>query len=96
MYWSTLSAVNFPEVALPGHPGKHRVLHIHHNRPGMLARVNEVFSERRINVAAQYLQTSPRIGYVVIDVDPDPDADSPALRRELAALDGTIKARLLY
>ncbi len=93
---TTLSAVNFPEVTLPGHPGKHRVLHIHHNRPGMLSRVNDVFSERRINVAAQYLQTSPQIGYVVIDIDPDPDADSPALRRELAALDGTIKARLLY
>lgn len=93
---STLSAVNFPEVALPGHPGKHRLLHIHHNRPGMLSRVNEVFSGHRVNVAAQYLQTSPRIGYVVIDVDAEPDADTPALRRELAALDGTIKARLLY
>ena len=93
---STLSAVNFPEVALPGHPGKHRLLHIHHNRPGMLSRVNEVFSGHRVNVAAQYLQTSPSIGYVVIDVDAEPDADTPALRRELAALDGTIKARLLY
>jgi len=93
---STLSAVNFPEVALPGHPGKHRLLHIHHNRPGMLSRVNDVFSDHRVNVAAQYLQTSPAIGYVVIDVDADPDTDTPALRRELAALDGTIKARLLY
>ena len=93
---STLSAVNFPEVALPGHPGQHRVLHIHHNRPGMLSHVNEVFSGRRINVAAQYLQTSPRIGYVVIDIDPDPDADSMDVRRELASLDGTIKARVLY
>ncbi len=83
---STLSAVNFPEVALPGHPGKHRVLHIHHNRPGMLSHVNDVFSERRINVAAQYLQTSPRIGYVVIDIDPDPDArlDGRAPRTRVA------------
>ncbi len=93
---STLSAVNFPEVALPGHPGKHRLLHIHHNRPGVLSRVNEVFSGRRVNVAAQYLQTNSRIGYVVIDVDPDPDADTPSLRRELAGIDGTIRARLLY
>jgi D-3-phosphoglycerate dehydrogenase / 2-oxoglutarate reductase len=93
---STLSAVNFPEVALPGHAGKHRLLHIHHNRPGMLSRVNDVFSNARVNVAAQYLQTSPQIGYVVIDVDAEPDADTPALRREVAALDGTIKARLLY
>ena len=73
-----------------------RLLHIHHNRPGMLSRVNEVFSGHRVNVAAQYLQTSPRIGYVVIDVDAEPDADTPALRRELAGLEGTIKARLLY
>jgi D-3-phosphoglycerate dehydrogenase len=93
---STLSAVNFPEVALPGHPGKHRLLHIHHNRPGMLSRVNDVFSDHRVNVAAQYLQTSPRIGYVVIDVDADPETDTPALRRELAALEGTIKSRVLY
>ena len=93
---STLSAVNFPEVALPGHPGKHRLLHIHHNRPGVLSRVNDVFSGHRVNVAAQYLQTNPRIGYVVIDVDADPDADTPALRRELASIDGTIRARLLY
>jgi D-3-phosphoglycerate dehydrogenase len=93
---TSLSAVNFPEVTLPGHPGKHRLLHIHHNRPGMLSRINEVFSGHRVNVAAQYLQTSTRIGYVVIDVDADPESDTPALRRELAALDGTIKARLLY
>ena len=93
---STLSAVNFPEVALPGHAGKHRLLHIHHNRPGMLSRVNDVFSNARVNVAAQYLQTSPQIGYVVIDVDAEPDADTPSLRREVASLDGTIKARLLY
>jgi D-3-phosphoglycerate dehydrogenase len=93
---TSLSAVNFPEVTLPGHPGKHRLLHIHHNRPGMLSRINEVFSGHRVNIAAQYLQTSTHIGYVVIDVDADPESDTPALRRELAALDGTIKARLLY
>ena len=49
-----------------------------------------------VNMAAQYLQTDAAIGYVVIDVDADPDTDTPALRRELAALEGTIKARLLY
>jgi D-3-phosphoglycerate dehydrogenase len=71
-------------------------LHIHHNKPGMLSRVNDVFADARMNVAAQYLLTSARIGYVVIDVDADPNADTPAVRRELAALDGTIRARLLY
>src|SRR5208282_1000161 len=66
---STLSAVNFPEVSLPEHPGKHRLLHIHRNQPGVLSQINAVFSERRINIAGQYLQTNAKIGYVVIDVE---------------------------
>ena len=41
---STLSAVNFPEVSLPEHPGKHRLLHIHHNQPGVLSQINAIFS----------------------------------------------------
>ena len=93
---STLSAVNFPEVSLPEHPGKHRLLHIHRNQPGMLSRINEVFSSGGVNVSSQYLQTTPRIGYVVIDVDPNERTDTRALRREIAAIEGTIRTRLLY
>jgi len=92
---STLTAVNFPEVALPEHAGQHRVLHIHRNQPGMLSQVNEVFSRHGVNVAAQHLQTTAHIGYVVIDVDPGAGATA-ALRRELDAIDGTIRTRLLY
>lgn len=93
---STLSAVNFPEVSLPEHRGKHRLLHIHQNRPGMLSQVNAVFSRHRVNVAAQYLQTDPEIGYVVIDVDPGDHDDTRVLHRELDAIAGTIRTRLLY
>ncbi len=93
---STLTSVNFPEVALPAHAGKHRLLHIHRNRPGMLSAVNEVFSRHGVNVAAQYLQTTPRIGYVVIDVDPADHDDTRTLRRDLDAINGTIRTRLLY
>jgi D-3-phosphoglycerate dehydrogenase len=93
---STLTAVNFPEVALPEHAGKHRLLHIHENRPGMLARVNEVFSQRGVNVAAQFLQTDGGIGYVVIDVDPSRQGETRALQSALAAIDGTIRTRALY
>ena len=50
---STLGAVNFPEVSLPEHPGKHRVLHIHRNQPGVLSAINAVFSEDAINIAAR-------------------------------------------
>ena len=93
---STLTSVNFPEVALPAHAGKHRLLHVHRNQPGVLARVNDVFSRRGVNVAAQYLQTTPHIGYVVIDVETDEAIDTPALRRELAAIPATIRTRVLY
>jgi D-3-phosphoglycerate dehydrogenase len=93
---STVTAVNFPEVALPAHAGKHRVLHIHRNRPGMLAQVNRVFSEARINIASQYLETDRVIGYAVIDIDGAERPVSQAIRRELDAIDGTIRTRILY
>ncbi len=93
---STLTSVNFPEVALPGHAGRHRLLHIHRNQPGILSQVNEVFSRHGVNVAAQHLQTSPRIGYVVMDVDPASRTSTLALKRELDGIDGTIRTRLLY
>jgi len=93
---STLTAVDFPEVALPEHVGKHRLLHIHENRPGMLSQVNGVFTQRRINVAAQFLQTKAEIGYVVIDVDAGDRDDTRAVQKDLDALPGTIRTRLLY
>jgi len=90
---STASAVNFPEVSLPELAGKCRLLHIHHNVPGVLAQINERFSRAGINIAAQYLQTNNEIGYVVIDVDAT--ASQVALD-ELNAVDGTIRCRILY
>src|SRR3954466_1238786 len=53
---STLSAVNFPEVSLPEHEGKHRLLHIHKNRPVVMSAINGCFSESEINISAEYLQ----------------------------------------
>ncbi len=91
---STLSAVNFPEVSLPEHTGSRRLLHIHENRPGMLTQINNVFSETGVNIDAQYLQTAGQIGYVVIDVDATED-QGRALRDRLAAIDGTLRTRLL-
>lgn len=92
---STLSAVNFPEVSLPAHPGKRRLLHIHENRPGVLSAINEALSRQRINIAGQYLQTQAGIGYVVIDIDDDEHAGKLALK-ELRAIDGTLRTRILY
>ncbi|MFN7552848.1 MAG: phosphoglycerate dehydrogenase [Pseudomonadota bacterium] len=92
---STLSAVNFPEATLPGHPTSHRLLHIHRNVPGMLSRVNEIFSRENINIDGQFLQTNPQIGYVVVDVSTT-EAQTAALKDALAAIPGTLRTRVLY
>ena len=93
---STLSAVNFPEVSLPEHPGKRRLLHIHRNQPGVLSAINAIFSEQRINITGEYLQTNTRIGYVVIDVETDERAEALELKRRLDEVDGTLRTRILY
>ena len=90
---STLSAVNFPEVSLPEHEGAKRLLHIHHNKPGILNKINQVIVNANVNIAAQFLQTDPSIGYVVVDVESE---NTDELLAQLKEIDGTIRARLLY
>ncbi len=90
---TTVSSVNFPEVALPEHAGSHRLLHIHRNVPGIMSAINNVFSENGVNVSAQYLQTTESVGYVVIDVDAE---YSDIALEKLAAIDGTIRSRVLF
>ncbi len=90
---TTTSAVNFPEVALPEHPGSHRLLHIHRNVPGVMSAINQVFSSNDVNISAQYLQTNADIGYVVIDVDKD---YSDLALSGLRAIDATIRTRVLF
>ena len=90
---STLTAVNFPEVQLPQHQDAHRLRHIHRNVPGVLNEVNHVFSNDRINIAAQFLQTNADIGYVVIDLDAE---HSAAALAQLCRVTGTIKTRVLF
>lgn len=90
---STLSAVNFPEVALPSHVGCSRLLHIHKNAPGVLTKINQAFAARGVNIAAQFLQTNGDIGYVVIDVETD---QADVAFAELIAIEGTIKTRILH
>lgn len=90
---STLSAVNFPEVSLPEHKERARLLHIHKNQPGMLTKINDAFARHNINIAGQYLQTNQEIGYVVIDID---SADRELALNELKAIPGTLRARVLH
>jgi D-3-phosphoglycerate dehydrogenase len=90
---TTISAVNFPEVALPEHEGKHRLLHVHQNIPGIMSAINQVFSESSVNVSGQYLQTMGDTGYVVIDIETD---YSKTLINELSSIEGTLRTRVLF
>jgi D-3-phosphoglycerate dehydrogenase len=90
---STLSAVNFPEVAVPLFGGKHRLLHIHRNVPGVLSAINRIFAENGINISAQSLMTNESIGYLVMDV---PVGCSTVAMEKLHEIEGTIRTRVLY
>jgi D-3-phosphoglycerate dehydrogenase len=90
---ATLGAVNFPQVGMSARPKATRYVHIHHNVPGMLGRVNGVFSGRRLNIAGQTLQTDGELGYVVIETDTEQGCEE--VLAELTALEGTIRARLI-
>ncbi len=90
---SSITSVNFPEVALPEHPHVHRLLHVHQNIPGVLSKINNIFSENNINISGQYLQTNDKVGYVVIDVDAD---CSEVALEKLLTVDGTIRCRRLF
>jgi len=90
---STVSAVNFPEVTIPDHEDRRRLLHIHKNEPGVMERINRVFSAHGVNVAAQYLETQADIGYVVMDIELE---DAGPLLDELRAIPATIRVRILH
>ena len=92
---STMGAVNFPQVQLPIRPMGTRFIQVQRNLPGMLGRLNEVLARHAINIAAQFYETYNDIGYVVLDADASA-VDSQRVLAEIRALEGTIRARLLY
>jgi D-3-phosphoglycerate dehydrogenase len=90
---TSIGSVNFPEVALPTQHKVHRLLHVHHNVPGVLMAINQVLSDNNINIAGQYLQTKDKVGYVVVDVDSE---YSELAQEQLRAVPGTIRCRVLF
>ena len=91
---STLGAVNFPQVQLPPRLSGARFLHVHRNVPGVLGKINTVFSGRALNIDAQYLQTDGDFGYVVVDASVE-RTEADAVLQALRSIDGTVRARRL-
>jgi D-3-phosphoglycerate dehydrogenase len=90
---SSFMSVNFPNVQLPDLRRAHRFVHIHSNEPGVLAAINQVMADNKVNILGQYLKTDERIGYVITDVS---KKYQPRIVEELKKVPHTIKFRVLY
>ncbi len=90
---NTQQSVNFPTVQLPALQNAHRLLHIHANVPGILARINQILASHEINIVGQYLKTNEHIGYVITDVEAE---YSKELTEALRSIPQTIRFRVLY
>lgn len=90
---TTITSVNFPEVALPAQQNIHRLLHVHENTPGVLSAINNIVSSNDLNICGQYLQTNDKIGYVVIDVN---SQYSDVALKQLKEINGTVRCRVLF
>jgi D-3-phosphoglycerate dehydrogenase / 2-oxoglutarate reductase len=90
---ATGGAVNFPQVELPKTEGLHRILNSHRNVPGVLRDINRIVSERNANIRSQVLATDPNVGYLIMDLEQDV---SDEVRAAIAALETSIKTRILY
>ncbi len=90
---STSQSVNFPNLVLPTLENAHRLIHIHQNVPGILARINSALAKHGINIAGQYLKTNETIGYVITDINKEYGEE---LIKEMRAIENTIKFRILY
>ena len=90
---STSNSVDFPNLQLPAFENAHRLIHIHENMPGVLAKINQVLADHEINIVGQYLKTNELIGYVITDIDKEYDKQ---LIKELRGIEHTIKFRVLY
>lgn len=90
---TTELSVNFPNLSLPNQLNAHRLIHIHKNTPGILANINKVLAENKINILGQYLKTNEEVGYVITDVDIN---YSKKAIEYLKNIPQTIRMRVLY
>ena len=90
---TTYLSSNFPNLQLPRIEKSHRLIHIHHNVPGIMAQINTIFAKHDINIVGQFLMTNPTIGYAITDINAQYDK---VLFKSLKKIEQTIKFRVLY
>ncbi|MGD9591358.1 MAG: phosphoglycerate dehydrogenase [Candidatus Berkiella sp.] len=89
---ASIGSVNFPQLFLPSINHGQRLIHIHKNVPGILAKINSLFAAHETNIEGQFLKTNDDIGYVITDLNHDIQEDVLA---KLEAITHTIKVRVL-
>jgi D-3-phosphoglycerate dehydrogenase len=88
----TSLSVNLPNLNLPERSGAHRLVHIHHNTPGVLATIDGVLADHKVNIEGQYLGTRGAVGYVISDTYSDYNDEMLTRLRQMSE---TIRLRVL-
>lgn len=89
----TLGSVSLPDLYLPPIAKGMRILHIHHNVPGIVANVSSIFAEHGVNIVGQSLKTRDSVGYLVTEIS---DRIKDEVLLEIREVDETIKLRVVY
>ncbi len=90
---STYLSVNLPNIQPPEQRHAHRLLHIHRNVPGILAKINSTLADHHMNILGQSLKTNENIGYVITDVN---KKHEEKVLDTLKGIPDTIRFRILY
>ena len=90
---TTAMSVNLPGLVLPRPQDTLRLVHIHRNVPGVLARVNGLLADGGVNVEAQLLGTRGDVGYVVTD---SASGTTQAIVDQIRAMPETVSLRVIF
>jgi D-3-phosphoglycerate dehydrogenase len=88
---NSLMSVNLPHCHLDYEPGSHRLMHIHHNVPGILRAINDILADQGINIERQVLDTRGSLGYAIYDIN---RACDEAMLEKLRAIPHTVRVRV--
>lgn len=87
---NSLLSVNLPHCHLDYELGSHRLMHIHHNVPGILRAINDILADEGINIERQVLDTRGNLGYAIYDINRPCDEQ---MMKKLRAVPQTIRVR---
>merc|ERR1712238_450793 len=94
------NSVNFPEVSLPAQgPGIMRFTVVNENKPGMLAKITEIFASAKFNITQQVNHSRGDIAYNVLDVSSEGHNEVvtfKTIQEQITMLDGVMSSRLMY